>query len=339
MEFFHIITIILKPVYYLQINLKMNGINCYFKIRITAPGTRRAWFSAPSAETEAIAEPRVARPGAQKKLNRVCLPPFFFLTLFAGNFSAQEKCGVKNSAFMFDEELQYKVIYNWGPIWLESAYAAFTVKPANLNGKACYLFNGSGSTYPKYDWFYKVRDVFETYVDTESLRPLKFKAEILEGSKNDRHTYVFNNSAKKVYTIINHGQAPVAIDTVKINACSIDVLTAIYFARNIDYSTCKVRDTIGISLILDGKLYPIYVRYLGKEVFTSKELGKYNCIKFSPLLVEGSIFKKGEGMVVWVTNDKNKLPIYIETPITVGTIKVKLVSYKALRNVEEAKIN
>jgi hypothetical protein len=43
-------------------------------------------------------------------------------------------------------------------------------------------------------------------------------------------------------------------------------------------------------------------------------------------------------MTVWVSDDKNKIPIYIETPISVGTIKVHLMSYKGLRNPEEAKI-
>ena len=94
---------------------------------------------------------------------------------------------------------------------------------------------------------------------------------------------------------------------------------------------------MSISLLLDGKLFAIYVRYLGKEKFVSKELGAYNCIKFSPLLIEGTIFKKGESMTVWVSDDKNKLPLYIETAITVGTVKVKLMSYKGLRNPEDAK--
>lgn len=252
---------------------------------------------------------------------------------------SQTSCVTKNTAFSSGEELHYQVVYNWGMIWVESAYASFKVKSAKLNGKECYHFTGAGSTYPKYDWFYKVRDVFETYVDSESFRPLKFKADIQEGSKKDKHTYIFNNPQKRAYTLINHGAKPIKIDTLKINNCTIDVLTAIYYARNIDYSSCKVNDTVSISLLLDGKVYPIYVRYLGKEVFTSKELGKYNCVKFSPLLVEGSIFKKGEGMTVWVSNDKNKIPLYIETPITVGIVKVKLVSVKGLRNAEDAKIS
>jgi hypothetical protein len=175
-------------------------------------------------------------------------------------------------------------------------------------------------------------------VDSSSFRPLRFRADISEGSKKEKHDYFFNNISRKVYTSIQRGSAHTKVDTVKIKDCTVDVLTAIYFARNIDYSQCKVNDTVSVSLILDGKLYPIYVRYLGKAVLNSKELGKYNCIKFSPLLVEGTIFKGGEGMKVWVSDDANKIPLLVETPIIVGTIRVKLMSYKGLRNPELAKI-
>lgn len=262
----------------------------------------------------------------------------FFIFISSLRLQAQNPCDVKNKAFKIGEELHYDVVYNWGLIWIESAYGIFKVGSADYQGKYCYALSGSGGTYTKYDWFFKVRDQFETLVDTGNFRPLKFKADIMEGNKRDKHTYLFNNSALKAYTIITRGKKPVELDTLKLSSCSIDVLTAIYYARNLDYSKCKVNDTIGMSLLLDGKLFSIYIRYKGKEVYTSKELGTFNCVKFTPLLVEGSIFKKGEGMTVWVTNDQNKLPLYIETPITVGTIKVKLMSFKNLRYSLEARI-
>lgn len=251
---------------------------------------------------------------------------------------SQTNCVSENTAYEPGEELNYKVIYNWGMIWLESGKATFRVGSARIKGKTLYVFNGSGSTYPNYDWFYKVKDVFESYVDSATLRPLTTSATIWEGSKREKHYYVFNFNTKKAYTKITRGSKPEKVDTVKTAACTIDVTTAIYYARNIDYSNCKKNDTISISLLLDGKVYPIYIRYLGKGQYNAGALGKYNCIKFSPLLVEGSIFKGGEGMTVWVTDDKNKIPLYIETPIVVGSIKVKLTSYKGLRNAEESKI-
>jgi hypothetical protein len=256
---------------------------------------------------------------------------FFTWFLFSRQY-AQTPCGLRNRAFTTGEELKFKVVYNWGPIWLESAFAKFTVEETVYQKKKSYLFKGTGSTFPRYDWFYKVKDEFESIVDSASFRPMKFNAEINEGSKHDRHTYLFQEHTHKAFTLITHGTSPLKLDTIPLDVCTIDVLTAIYFARNIDYSICRVNDTIGISILLDGKLYPLYVRYLGPAEYNSPELGKFRCIKFRPLLVEGSIFRKGEHMNVWVTDDENKMPLYIETEIIVGSIKVSLTSFKGLRH-------
>jgi hypothetical protein len=260
-----------------------------------------------------------------------------FSVLCCTGLFSQTGC-VNNTSFSSGEELRFQIIYNWGAIWLESAEATFSVSPIQIRNRTCYLLNGRGFTYPKYAWFYKVEDNFETILDSVSFRPLRFKASIVEGGKKEKHDYFFNNIREKVFTSIQRGKAHVTVDSLNIQTCTIDVLTAIYYARNIDYSKCKTNDTISVSLLLDNKIYPIYVRYLGKAIYSDKLLGKFNCIKFSPLLVEGTIFRGGEGMTVWVTDDKNKIPLYVETPIVIGSIKVKLLSYKGLRNPFDSKV-
>lgn len=265
---------------------------------------------------------------------KIFLPLFFVLTI-GRTFS---QCTFTSHAFKSGEVLQYDVAYNWGMIWLESATAAFKVEAALAGGKKAYHFTGSGSTYQKHDWFFKVRDKFEATLDSASFRPLRFTAEINEGGKHDQHTYLFDLPKEKAYTIIRHGTKKTQLDTLPFSPCSIDVLSAIYFARNIDYSKCKINDTIGISVLLDGKVFPLHVRYLGKENYTSPLYGTYRCVKFKPLLVEGSIFKKGENMTVWVTDDRNKVPLYIETAIIVGSIKVSLRSMSGLKYPLEARI-
>jgi hypothetical protein len=204
------------------------------------------------------------------KLNTVLL-----VFLFSSQCTSygQTACGVRNTAFSSGEEFQFKVIYNWGAIWIESAEATFTVKHTDLKGRACYQLSGTGFTYPKYNWFYKVQDAFCTYVDSASFRPMRFIADIREGGKKEKHDYFFNNVTQKVFMSIKRGKAAPKVDSLKIGSCTIDVLTAIYYARNIDYSACKTNDTISVSLLVDGKLFPIFVRYLGKARFTSKELG------------------------------------------------------------------
>lgn len=256
---------------------------------------------------------------------------FFCFILLIGSVHCKAQCAAQSNAFKSGEQLNFSVVYNWGMVWLESASASFKIKSASVNNKPCFVFTGSGSTYPKYDWFFKVRDVFETTVDSATFRPLKFKADISEGNKNDHHTYVFDWLKQRVYTIISRGKKKASIDTLDFRLCNVDVLSAIYFARNIDYSQYAINDTIGISVLMDGAVFPLYIRYLGKEVYNSPLFGKYNCIKFRPLLVEGSIFRAGEHMTVWVTDDKNKVPLYVETEILVGKIKVSLSSMSGLK--------
>jgi hypothetical protein len=253
-----------------------------------------------------------------------------FLSPFA--LTAQKNCAISNQTFKAGEELTYKIYYNWGVIWMEAGATTFSAALDELNGKGVYHFVGLGATYPKYDWFYKVFDKYESYADTATLKPLRFLREASEGSSYTKDDYIFNQQKNKVYTLERRNKKSLKFDSIAITPCASDVVTAIFYARCLDFSKYKVKDTIPITFVLDGKLYSSYIRYLGKEVINSELLGNVRCIKFSPKLISGTIFKDGEGMTVWVTDDKNKIPVYVETPIVVGTIKVKLGKYVGLRN-------
>ncbi|MDO9184974.1 MAG: DUF3108 domain-containing protein [Bacteroidia bacterium] len=255
-----------------------------------------------------------------------------FLLLLPFTGTAQKKCTVTNQTFQSGEYLNYVINYNWGAIWLTTGEVGFSAATADLNGRKVYHFMGIGGTYPKYDWFFKVRDRYESYVDTTTLRPIRFIRDVNEGSSYAKDDYVFNNQKNKIYSSSQRNKKPVKLDSLAINSCTNDVLTAIYYARCLDFSTHKPNDTIPITFVLDGEVYFSYIVYLGKEVIKSELLGNVRCIKFSPKLIKGTIFKEGAGMTVWVTDDKNKVPVYVETPIIVGTIKVNLNKYSGLRN-------
>jgi hypothetical protein len=256
----------------------------------------------------------------------------YFLLLFALYSRAQTSCPVTNHAFRDDENFSYKIYYNWGAIWMAAGEASFGAVKTQLAGQTVYHFTGLGSTYPKYDWFYKVNDKYESYADTLFLKPLRFKREAREGGNYTFDDYVFNHKKKKVYTASRRGSKPTVLDSLSITSCTNDVLTAIYYTRCIDFSAYKIKDTIPITFVLDGEVFPSYVRYLGTEVIHSELLGYVRCIKFRPKLIAGTLFKGGEGMTVWVTDDLNRMPVYVETPIIVGTIKVQLLKYSGLRN-------
>lgn len=264
---------------------------------------------------------------------------FLLTILCAIHAQAQSLCSPKNQSFQAGEELSYKIYYDWGAIWMAAGEATFSVSQENYRGKTAYHFKGTGNSYPKYDWFFKVRDKYESWADTSNLKPLRFIRDSHEGPVTTYNDCVFDHKKKIVYSGVRNKDNETKIDSVKIPPCTNDVLTAIYFSRCIDFSNYKPNDTIPITFVLENKVYPVYIRYIGKAVYKSEELGtSFNCIKFKPLLIEGTIFKGGENMTVWVTDDKNKLPLFVETKIVVGSIKVYLSGYKGLRNPVTSKV-
>ncbi len=258
--------------------------------------------------------------------------------LFLGNTTgsflafAQTSCTVTNHTFKAGEQFNYKICYSWGPIWVLAGEAVFSVETEKLNNRTMYHFTGLGATYPKYDGFYRVRDRYESVADTSYLKPLRFSRQVQEASNVYTDDYVFNFHKDKVYSSFRKHDAPLKLDSVKITPCTNDVMTAIFYARCLDFSKYKPNDTIPITFVLGKEVFPTYIRYMGKETIKNDSLGKVRCIKFRAKLIAGTLFKGGEKMTVWVTDDENKMPVYVETEIFVGKIKVYLTKYKGLRN-------
>ena len=272
---------------------------------------------------------------------------FFLLGLVAFSYSVNARwkkhtvpavieCDVINDAFLSGEEIKYEISYNWGLIWLDAGYVTFKVEMAEHKGIPCYKLSGIGGTYPSYDWIYKVRDRFECWVDTVTLKPYRYIRDVKEGGRTFYNECYFNYQSQKAYCVTIEKKKQPRMDTVAISSCSFDPLTMIYFSRNIEYSKYKVDDTIPISLFLDSKIYPLYIRYTGKGKYKLADKREFNCIKFSPLLVDGTIFSGGEGMKVLATDDKNRIPLHVEAPILVGTVRANVVHWKSLRNKVES---
>ncbi len=253
------------------------------------------------------------------------LKSFFCLLItgFAqGAYAQNDFCTTKNTSFTEGEKLTFKVFYNLNFVWINAGNAYFTTTSEDLNGHKVYHITGDGKTARSYEWFYKVNDRYETFVDKETMLPQRFLRDVSEGGIKIKQDVAFDHkkgkvtSAKKVYDIPK---------------CTQDVLSTIYFARNIDYSKFKPGDKIPFSMFLDDKVYNLYIKYVGKEEIKTK-IGTFKSIKIVPLLIEGTIFDGGEKMTVWVSDDPNHVPLRINSPILVGSIKVDLVEYSGLRN-------
>ncbi|MBI5217910.1 MAG: DUF3108 domain-containing protein [Bacteroidia bacterium] len=245
--------------------------------------------------------------------------------------TSNAQCFKENTAFQSGEKLNFFVYYNMAFIWVDAGKAYFNVDKTTLNGRAAYFFDSYGMSLPMHDWFFKVREHYQTYLDSATLSPIKCERKAIEGSYWVNEFYYFDHEKGKIYSTIENSKQKKKTDSLKLNPCIFDVLTAIYYCRNLDFSKCKINDKIPISMVIDNKEYALYVRYRGKEIMETRDDTKYRCIKFSALLVAGTIFRGGEELTVWVTDDENKIPILIQADILVGSIKVYLSGAEGLK--------
>lgn len=255
------------------------------------------------------------------------------------SLSAAGQCFDKNDTFLAGEKVTYHAYYNWGMIWLDAGHVEFQVKEGNYEGKEIYHFDAGGRTFRKYDFFFKVRDHFQAYVNKQTLKPLWFERRTSEGGYSVHNIYRYQQDKNIVYTEADNSKEPYEADTLDIDSCTFDVLTSIYSARNIDYDKFEVNEKIPVKMIVDNDVYDLYIRYRGRETIELKTGRTFRTLKFSPRLVEGTIFKGGEQMTVWVTDDKNRVPVLIEAKVLVGSVKAVLKQTENLRYPIEAEVN
>jgi len=180
---------------------------------------------------------------------------------------------------------------------------------------------GKGKTASFFDWFFKVRDVYETFLDTSKLLPIKFIRDINEGPYSKKQNYFFHHSD----SIVNHNDT-----AYKIPFNSQDMLSALFYARTFNKEEVKKTSSFFVPIFMDEENYFLEVSYLNNEVLET-EFGKVDCMVFKPKMQEGRVFEDGEEMKIWISDDKNHLLMKVETEIWAGTIKAILVDYKELK--------
>lgn len=247
--------------------------------------------------------------------------PILLLSMIPHKTNYADRCGVSNSTFKNGERVMMKVYYNALGQFIGAGEATFTSTLTRFNGKPVWHFVGVGSTYSFFDNFFKVRDRYESYVDTATMLPVKFIRNVDEGGHKIYNNINFNQKANTAATTTG---------VYKITDCMQDVVSAVYYTRNIKFEKYKVGDKIPFDMFLDDEIFHMYVRYMGKETIRT-QYGKFKAIKIKPLLIKGTIFEGGEKMTAWLSDDPNRLLLRVESPISVGSIKVDMMGYANLR--------
>lgn len=247
------------------------------------------------------------------------------ITLFIFLLYFTTTCGQRpNTTFKVGEKLQYKMSYSG---FLRAGTATLELREAEVNHKNVFHAIGKGWTTGLIKWFFNVKDNYQTYFDKDSGKPYLFKRKINEGGFKIHREITFDYLKHKAIIKDFRKQKEIIKPFLNVQ----DVLSSFYYLRSVDTAKLKKGDEIVLHMFLDFQTYIFKLKYLGKEIIYSK-FGNVDTLVFRPLVQSGRIFKAEESVTIWVTNDRNKIPIKLKADLAVGSLQAELERFKNLAN-------
>ncbi len=233
---------------------------------------------------------------------------------------AQQLPLVKEPIFKEGEVLQYKLKYGF----ITAAEATIKVAPSDLkfDGKPTYKLVVDAETSGTFDILYKIRDHYDSYIDKTDLTPYFYQENIREASYRRQDKARFYQDQKKVTANTGTFTTP--------TTQTFDLVSAYYFARSLDITKLKIGEKFKLNYFLGDEISALEIEYVGKETIKSK-LGNIRCLKFSPSIKPGRIFKKDSRLYLWITDDGNRVPVKAEVGILVGSVTMEIKSAAGLK--------
>ena len=226
---------------------------------------------------------------------------------------------VKHSAFKAGEKLTYRMHYGF----VDAGEAVLEVKNTDkkVKGRSLLHVVGTGRTLGSFNWVFKVKDRYESYIDSEGVFPWMFIRRVDEGGFKINQDYIFKQNENKVKTQDKK--------EFKVTEGIQDMLSSFYYTRTLDFSKAKMNDEYAMDMFIDNEVFPFKVKYLGIETIKTRK-GKFECIKLRPLMMKGRVWESEDSMTIWITNDNNKIPVLLKTDIAVGSVKATLTKWEGL---------
>lgn len=246
--------------------------------------------------------------------------------------SAQES-GVQ-PAFHAGEELTLKVSYRAKLIPnTEVATVVMNVADTVLNNRPHYRIYANARTIPSWRWFYNLDDTYRSYIDTTSFRPTLSTSQIRENGYRAWSRFEYDWANGVSVNRKQRRQNPIEERRIPIAGESYDGVSLFYDLRTIDPTTLIENEDRTIALLLSDTVRYINYRYLGRERKKVRGVGTFRTLKFSCQLATstGESFEDDTEFFIWISDDRNKIPIFFESPIRVGSVRAYISGYKGLR--------
>ena len=240
--------------------------------------------------------------------------------------------GYSQSSYQEGEKLSFRIKYGW----FNTSKASLEIKKTSYQEEEVYHIVGVGKSVGLLDFFFKVRDRYESFITEDQGLPVKFIRDINEGGyKKHKELFFYHNDAKVKVLDFKHDTS----QSFDLKPNTQDMLSAFYKLRNtIDLETLEVGQEFNLNMFFDEENYNFKTKFLGYEVIETK-FGKIASLKFRPYVKADRVFKESESLTFWVTADKNKIPIKIQADLVVGSLVAELHEFKGLKHPFNIKID
>ena len=239
----------------------------------------------------------------------------------------------KDLAFQSGETMEFVLHYKWGSINADVGHASVCLDAVDFNGQKAFCCSAVGKTTKMFDLFFKVREDFRSWFTRDGLRPLKFTRDTYEGGYQARNTYLYdwNPSDPHIDADVYTSSLGQMSMTLPLTPCTFDLPALFFFARNMDVDNVEPGKRYPMTFAIDDEVFNVYFILYGRETIKVKGLGTVNTIKFAAKLLEGEVFKGEEDMMIWISDDENRLPVYFEAPLLVGAAAGRMSGYGGLK--------
>ena len=230
------------------------------------------------------------------------------------------------SSFQAGEWLKFKLSYSG---WMKAGNATLEIRDAQYKDQSVFHVVGKGWTTGAIKWFFKVKDRYESYFDKKTGQSYKFIRDVYEGGYTKNRIIEFDYIKNQAF--INDIKENKKT-TVPIIANIQDIVSAYYYLRNNYKSeTIKVGEVVKLNMFFDSEIFGFKLKFLGRETIKTK-FGNVKCLKFRPYVMAGRVFQKEESVTLWVSADKNKVPLKIKADLRVGSLQSDLEAFKGLKH-------
>ena len=249
----------------------------------------------------------------------------FLLFFSTVSFDSTTKTPQQSNAFDVGEWFQFRIHYGL----INAGYAELEVKEAIKNNKKVYHAKGYGYTTGVTKFFFKVEDDYQSFFDKVTGNPYQFIRKIDEGGYTKNQEGFFDQSNKKVLVKDYKRKTEKTFD---IPTNTQDILSSFYFLRNHPtVDKLKVGESVNIDMFFDDETTKFKLKFIGREDLKTK-FGVISTMKFRPYVQAGRVFKEEESLTVWISDDKNRLPLKVQATLAVGSLKAELEKYKGLKH-------